>query len=66
MGQPCLYFVHFRSFQRKFYRKFVDSCGIRTRIIGREVEQDDHLTTTARIDAYLDRDVIAKKLLLGN
>ena len=35
----------FRSFQQQFYRKIVDSIGIRTRIVRVEGEHSDHLAT---------------------
>ena len=47
MGLPRPLFVYFRSFQTQILqKKTVGVSKIRTRIVGVESEQADHLTTT--------------------
>ena len=46
MGQPRPLLIYFRSFRQQFCSKMLDFSGIRTRIVGLEGDQADHLTTT--------------------
>ena len=43
---PGLFLCISDLFKHKFYRKYIDVCGIRTRIVRVEGEHADHLTTT--------------------
>ena len=46
MANPVSVLYIFVLFKHKFYRKTASFCGIRTRIVRREGEKADHLTTT--------------------
>ena len=66
MGQPRPLFVYFRSFQTQILlKKTVDFSWIRTRIVGVQREQTDHLTTTTAHQQFLFQKTFGKYLLFS-
>ena len=61
MAQPRSLFVYFRSFHQQFHRK-IRVLGIRTCILGIEVEHTDHMTTTTAQRFILSQILLTYKL----